>query len=160
MLALKAVREEQLDEANAKARTAKHELRALTKLKQTLAREQDDNATKKDNNMAMLKGTRASRRRPRRLCCSRSTPRCCRCRRRSATSSSRRSKRSSAQRALWACSDEWAVTWAMVCVAKRMRFEEHMRMDMGVSKPMTPRNINRIKAKRDVSVSGSVECVA
>merc|ERR1740131_162596 len=61
MLALKAVREEQLAEANAKARYAelkkrKHELRAVTKLKQALAREKEDNAAKKDNNMAMLKG--------------------------------------------------------------------------------------------------------
>ena len=45
----------------------------------------------------------------------------------------------------------------MVCVTKHMCFEEHMhmRMDMG----LTPRNLNRIKAKTKRDVSASVECV-
>lgn len=60
MLQLKAVREEQLAEANAKRqyevlKKRKHELRAVTKLKLALKREKEDNAAKKDNNMAKLK---------------------------------------------------------------------------------------------------------
>jgi len=60
MLQLKAVREEQLAEANAKRRyeelkKRKHELRAVTKLKAALKREKEDNAAKKEKNMAVLK---------------------------------------------------------------------------------------------------------
>jgi len=60
MLQLKAVREEQLAEANAKRRyevlkKRKHELRAVTKLKAALKREKEDNAAKKEDNMSVLK---------------------------------------------------------------------------------------------------------
>lgn len=60
MLSLKAVREEQLAEAKAKARYGslkkrKHELRAVTKLKAALKNEKEDNKKKKDSNMAKLK---------------------------------------------------------------------------------------------------------
>ena len=46
-----------------------------------------------------------------------------------------------------------------LCFEEHMHMHMHMRMDMGLSKPMTPRNLNRIKAKTKRDVSASVECV-